>query len=296
VPKKYDPHVAAPLVFVFHGGGGWGDGMRAITLNKFERIADDEGQIIVYPDGLMYTSPTTGRKERHWNDNRLTTGTEFPHVDRTDDAGFVRELVNTLGNILTVDKRRIYATGLSNGGMFSLRLACELSDIIAAVASVAGCAIPEKTYQCIPREPVSVMLIESVDDPMVPYKGGSLPNNRGDVVAVESVLDKWVRNNGCEPAAQVKLLPRLFRDGTTVTQYTYINGKQDTETVLYKLTGAGHTWPGGKDFKALNLIGKIRKNTDIQLGVTSKNIDATKAIMEFFSRHSKIKGSDLNNQ
>ena len=281
VPKSYSSGKAAPLIFVFHGGGGSGDNMRdKMTLKQFDRIADKEGQIIVYPDGISTKGDVTS--ERHWNDNRWQPGTEFEHMDDVDDVGFVKAMIEALDEKLNIDKNRVYAAGISNGAMFSMRLACELSDTLAAVACVAGCSVPQRTHSCVPSQPVSVLMIQSIDDQYVPWEGGpvySLRGPRGDVVGIEKVTQKWVSYDGCNPEPVHMQDPDIADDGTTVSHEVYRGCKDGTEVILYKMKGAGHTWPDGWE----PLLAKMKE----LFGKTCRDINATDIIVEFFNRHPK---------
>ena len=281
VPRSYTDSKAAPLVFVFHGGGGAGKNMREkITLGQFDCIADREGQIIVYPDGLSTKGDVTA--ERHWNDNRWEPGTEFEHMDDVDDIGFVKEMIEILDDKLNIDKNRIYAAGFSNGAMFSMRLACELSDTLAAVACVGGCSVPRRTYSCAPLEPISILMIQSKDDQYLPWEDGpiySLRGPRGDVIGIEKVAKKWASYDGCRIDPIHIQDPDIADDGTTVSHYVYSGCKDGREVILYEIIGGGHTWPGA--WEPL-----LRKMKEV-FGRTSKDINATTLIMDFFNRHPK---------
>jgi polyhydroxybutyrate depolymerase len=138
VPPHLAPGRAAALVLAFHGGGTHDWSMPGLT--HFDPLADREGFLVAYPDGL----------DRSWNDGR--------GMSAADDVAFVRAVIEDIERSHDVDPRRIYATGISNGGFFSNKLACDLSDKIAAVASVAA-TMPEKLVSaCKPSRPVSVTL------------------------------------------------------------------------------------------------------------------------------------------
>lgn len=281
VPKSYRNFKAAPLIFVFHGGGGSGEDMHdRMTLKQFDNIAESQGQIIVYPDGLLTEGDV--KSERHWNDNRWQEGTEFSHMNEVDDVGFVLEMINVLSEKLNIDKNKIYATGFSNGAMLSMRLACELSDKLAAVACVGGCAVPQRTYACIPSQPVSMLMIQSTDDPYVPWEGGelfSLRGPRGDVVGIEKVLEKWVSYDRCNLDPVSIQDPDIADDGTTVSHEVYGGCAAGTEVTIYRIKGAGHTWPGGWE----PLLSKMKE----VFGRTSRDINATEIIVDFFNNHPK---------
>ena len=179
---------------------------------------------------------------------------------------------------MPIDRRRIYATGLSNGGMMAHRLAAEAGDIIAAVAPVAGgMVLPAiKSPRAVP-----VMHIHSVDDPRALYNGGlgppfPLTNSRVLHPNIDQMILRWVKHDGC--AAQAAVAERRAdHDGRahTATHYVYSDCRNDVEVVLWKLTGAGHVWPGGKA-KVLERI----------LGPSTDIIDANQEMWNFFKRFS----------
>lgn len=155
VPSTWRRGRPAPLVLVFHGGGGQARGIAPHT--GFSRLAEREGFIVAYPEGL----------NRRWNDGRAYAATH-------DDVGFVRALLDTLGRELGIDPGRVYATGISNGAMFSYRLACDLPGVLAAVAPVAGAMPADLAPGCAHTEPVSVLAFQGTADPLMPYAGGGV--------------------------------------------------------------------------------------------------------------------------
>lgn len=263
VPARYDKAKSMPLVLVFHGGGGRGANMPRFT--GFDKLADSEGFIAVYPDGI----------DHHWNDGREN---DDPAVD---DVAFVSALLDQLESSYNIDRKRIFATGISNGGFFSQRLACDLSNRIAAVASVAATMPAELMKRAAPSRPVSVMLIDGTADPLVPYEGGTVGAELGGVgrggtaASAPDTIAFWARRDRCSAKPVVEDLPdRDPADGVRVRRETHAGGADGTEVVLYTVEGGGHTWPGGVQYLPKRLIGK-----------TSHDIDATEVIWEFFARH-----------
>ena len=262
LPEAYDGTTDLPLVLVFHGGGGTGRGM--IRLTQLDRIADQEGFIVAFPDGY----------ERRWADGRGTTPPELAGID---DAGFVSALIDKLAAELTVDLHQVYATGISNGGFLCQRLACELSDRIAAIATVAATMPYDLASECQPNESVSVMFMFGTDDPLVPWEGGELTvGARGRILSVDAAVVKWVEINGCATTPTVTYEPDAADDGTRVRREAYAGGKGGTEVVLYVIEDGGHTWPGGWQYLPERIIGK-----------TSRDIDASEIIWDFFRNHPK---------
>src|SRR5215210_833768 len=145
LPSTWHRGQPAPLVLVFHGGGGRAKSIAPHT--GFSRLAERDGFIVAYPEGL------NGR----WNDGRGYAATH-------DDVGFVRVLLDTLQRELGIDPHRIYATGISNGAMFSYRLACDLPGALAAIAPVAGAMPADLEPGCAHTQPVSVLAFQGTAD------------------------------------------------------------------------------------------------------------------------------------
>ena len=154
VPAGMDKTKPAPLLFVLHGSAGSGEDMMVVTQRGFERIADKEKIVVVYPDAL----------ERRWNEQDGTV----------DDAAFLLAVADKLISDGLVDRKRVYLAGISNGGMMAQRMACEHADRVAGIASVAG-SLPEKLAEkCKPLQTIPVILIHGTEDPIVPWGGGAV--------------------------------------------------------------------------------------------------------------------------
>ena len=260
----------APVVLNFHGGGGNAGVHKWYT--RMDETAEREGFVAVYPNG---TGGFAGRFLT-WNAGPCCGPAAASNID---DVGFVLALLDDLAARTPVDRTRIYATGLSNGSMMAYRLAAEASRRFAAVAGVAG-AMTLTRFS--PGRPVPVMHIHSVDDGRALYDGGLGPafpftDTRVFHSSVESMLEKWRTHNGCPTSARIgKTIkgPADSADAThTATRYTFAPCRAGTEIVLWKLTGAGHVWPGGQhDF--LRLL----------LGPGTAVIDANKEMWTFFRR------------
>lgn len=261
VPSKLEAKPA--LVLNFHGGGG-----NAPAHQKYVRmdpVADREGFLVAYPEG---TGPFDGKFET-WNAGGCC-GTAVR--DNVDDVGFVKRLLADIARRQPYDPARVYATGLSNGAMMTYRLAAELSDRIAAIAPVAGSIAVEHFPTALP---VPVLQIHSIDDPRALYAGGLGPpfpmtNSRVMHLAVETGVGEWARFNGCGTPMEQR--DRKEAQGHTATLYVYPRCR--AEVLLWKLTGAGHVWPGGEPDYFPRLLGA---------GTTV--IDANEEIWRFFARH-----------
>ena len=255
VPEDLPSGRPAPLVLVFHGGGGHDWNMPGFT--HFDDLADHEGFVVAYPDAV----------NRNWNDSR--------DVSTADDVGFTRALIDDVSRAHSIDPHRIYATGISNGGFFSNRLACDLADKIAAIASVAATMPEPLVGACKPSRPISVMYIQGTEDPLVPINGGKIGfkrgRSRGECISLADSEAYWLKNDRISSALVANNLPDRFDDGTHVRREVWSGGADDTEVVAYTIGGGGHTWPGGPQYLPALIVGKA-----------SQNLNATRTIWEFF--------------
>ncbi|NNE68610.1 MAG: prolyl oligopeptidase family serine peptidase [Pyrinomonadaceae bacterium] len=265
VPKGVSKNRDLPLVFVLHGGGG--TGLRMERWLGFTALARKDKFIAVYPDGIG----------KNWNDGRETNRSRA-HRENIDDLAFVKEMVDEISRTYNVDENRIFATGPSNGGFFSNFVAAQMSDTFAAIAPVIG-GIADPFYKRFdPSEPVSVFFIQGTADPLVPYNGGTVARNRGKLISTDRAIGLWNKANGTNKRPVRGDLPDTNRrDGCKVETYTWKNGRNQTEVVLYKAVGGGHTWPGASQYAPKFLIGGV-----------CRDFDATKAVWEFFKSHPKI--------
>jgi polyhydroxybutyrate depolymerase len=267
-PSSHKSSPKTPLVLVLHGGGR-GDGLTPAKYLGFTSVADSEGFIVVYPNGI----------DAYWRDGRGYTH-RGESDDSVDDVGFISKLIDHLVRVNKADPKRVYVTGISNGGMMTLRLGCELSSKLAAIAPIAA-NIPENIVaSCRPDLPLPVLLMNGTDDPMVPYDGGHVHFFRrkmGEVVSTSETVSFWVKHNRCNAVPDVNELPdRDLRDHSQVQVATYSNPSNGCEVVLYTIKGGGHTLPGSDTPDIPRILG--RKNNDI---------DGAEVIWGFFKRHSR---------
>ena len=255
VPAKRSP---MPLVLVFHGGGGRGRGM--VRLTGFDDLADRYGFVVVYPDGLR----------RQWNDGRL------PFNNGADDVAFVSALIDRIAQDYPIDRKRVYATGMSNGAMFSQRLGCELADRIAAIAPVSGNMPSALAPTCRPARPVSVIEINGTDDPLVPFAGGNVISPRmGTVLSSPDTVAFWAKVDGCRHDPTSTALPAIAPpDGTSIVREVFGGCRAGTAVTFYRVNGGGHTWPQGLQYLPRSIIGPA-----------SRQLDASDTIVRFFLAH-----------
>jgi polyhydroxybutyrate depolymerase len=263
VPAREHSEKPLPLVLALHGRLGNGEGQE--RLSHFDAVSDAHGFIVVYPDGL----------DRSWADGRGATPSDKNGVN---DTKFISELIEKLSREYRIDEKRIYATGMSNGGFMSGRLACELSLKIAAVAIVAASFSDNIAGTCHPEKPISVLVMQGTADPLVPFDGGPLGNkrDRGNLFSHADAVKKWADVEACVAAPVKHHIPNEVGDGTSIDVTTYSACDGRTEVIDYVIINGGHAWPGGMQYLGERLIGK-----------TSKNLDASEVIWRFFSVHSR---------
>lgn len=248
------------LVLNLHGGGGTGAGQRGLT--DFDSVADANGLLVVYPDGY----------DKSWGDGR---GAAPADRKRLDDVGFLVSLVTKLRDDFHVPTGHVFATGMSNGGFMSNRLACERADVFAAIAPISGTL--GVGVACNPSRPVSVLDAHGTGDPVVPYNGGDVRGRGGlsHAISVTSLLDKWRAVDRCQGPPMVEDLPPV-NDGTVVRRYQSEGCAEGTDVVLYRIEKGGHTWPGGKQYLPKTVI-----------GATTRVFDGSQVIAEFFLTHGR---------
>ncbi len=173
IPAGLAGTTPAPIVLVLHGGGGNGRGMERLT--GFSRLADRERFIVVYPDAV----------DGNWVDGRVGMRTEA-HRKGIDDVAFIAALLDEVARRRPIDAKRVFATGISNGGIFSHYLAANLADRIVAIAPVAG-GLADPFYRAFaPSQPVSVFILQGTADPLMPFDGGAVAwGGRGQIIAAD---------------------------------------------------------------------------------------------------------------
>ncbi|HEY2798536.1 MAG TPA: PHB depolymerase family esterase [Thermoanaerobaculia bacterium] len=263
VPHGLPADKPAALVLVFHGGRGEGATMERLV--EFDALADREGFLVAYPDGVG----------KQWNDGREVA--EFESFrEKVDDVAFVSALIDAIAKDHRVDPRRIFATGISNGGIFSHFLAARLAGRIAAIAPVAGGIAEPFRASFQPERPVSVLMMNGTEDPLVPYHGGSVGGGKhGRVLDTDEAARMWAAADGCAKDTRVETLPDADpHDGCRVRRSRWTGGREGTEVVLYTFERGGHTWPGGPQYLPRLMIGRV-----------CHDVDATRVIWEFFKAH-----------
>ena len=264
LPPGYNNSRSFPVVIFLHGGGG---SIQGAYKDGLDKASDKFGFILAVPagTGILPNILLT------WNAGEWSGGSccGRAYNNNIDDIGFISQMIDELKKEFNVDENRFYATGISNGAMMSYRLACELSDKIAAVAAVAAPAIPQG---CVPSRPVSIMQINGTADPAVPFNGGQGGGVLGKTFQsppAQELVDSWIKMNEC-PTNQAT----TYQKGK-VTFITYGPCKDGVEVEFCKVEGMGHTWPSGDQYMPISKVGPVSYDISFE------------QIWEFFQKHPK---------
>ena len=249
-----------PLIIALHGGGSrWDKFAYKTTQSKLLNAANDKQAVVIFPQGM----------KNHWNDGRK-------HLDNgIDDVNFISSLIDYSIKNYGVDKSKIYVVGFSNGGFMSIRLAIELPDKITGVAAVSA-QLSEVLQHKKMKGNVSFMLINGSQDPIVPYRGGEMKSfkfakSRGTLLSTQETLNYFLAGNQCSNDKEKTYFNNKKFDKTSISIENYSKCKDNTRVKLITVNGGGHTWPGGKQYLPVKLIGKV-----------SREIDAGKEVIDFF--------------
>lgn len=267
VPPSYDDSEAVPLVFSFHGLGR--DPAEQQKLTRLVFLAEEEGFIVVFPastalEGDHEVLPALPNANIQWN---IGLPRSLQYFEDVDDVGFVEATIDYLADEYNIDKTQVYATGFSNGAMFSYYLAAKIPDKIAGIGAV-GAGAPFNIAEIKEElKPVSVIIIMGTEDPIVPFEG-----IESFFMSAEATAAFWVEINGITSEPQVKYLdPIKDDDPTRIKRTAWTEGLDDTAVILYTVEGGGHTWPGGHQYFPEEFI-----------GLTSQQLDGSAAIWKDF--------------
>lgn len=263
VPAGWSAGADLPLVLAFHGAGSDPTNLR--TVSGLGAVADELDFLVAYPEAA------TG----DWNTECLECGSDAV-VDEIDDLGLVSDLVDRIDADIGVDRRRVYAVGISNGALFVHYLACAAQGTITAVASVAATLLaPEHVPACEDVRPVPIAFFLGSDDTFFPPEGKLAGNDIVHVrlLSIAESVAAWTARDGCDDPPAVTELPDLEDDGTTVRRERYSGCDGGAEVVYYAIEGGGHTWPGS-GVASGGLLGR-----------TSHEISASDIAARFFLEH-----------
>ncbi len=246
VPAAYDPTKPTPFVINFHGYTS--NGMQQAAVSNMSAKADTAHFVVAYPEG---TGSPTGFNAG------ACCGQAAQNM--VDDIGLTRAIIAEAGTRLCLDGKRVFVTGFSNGGFMSHRIACELADVVAAIAPVSGVlGIPAAS--CTPARPISVLDFHGMSDTTVPY-GGDAQNGWP---SVQDTFTGWAMRDHCQDATPAQ----TYQNGD-VTCMTYSHCDAGVEVTLCTVSDGGHAWPG----------------SPVPLPGTTQSLSATDAMWTFFSAH-----------
>lgn len=254
VPATASADVPAPVLFVYHGAEQPTAHMRALA--GIEQFADPQGYITVYPEGVQLG----------WAVGSITG----PDLAGVDDVRFTRAMLVALSASLNIDPARVFATGFSNGAMFTHKLGCDGADVISAIASVGATMLQNVAEMCAPVRPISTLFLHGTEDISFPWDG-----RVGDPLLVlmgaEETLTTWAEISACDPGPSIESLPDISADATTVELREFGGCSAGARLAFYVINGGGHTWPGSPNPLPASTFGR-----------TSQDITASREIIEFF--------------
>lgn len=262
VPERRKKYMA--LVVVLHGGGGTYERIR--RYSGFNKLARREQFVVVYP----------GAAGKQWNDGRDPS--RYRNGEgANNDIGYLSALIDRVVGDLQLNPDRVYVAGPSNGGMMSFRVACELSDKVAAVTAVIANMPARLARNCNPTRPVPVQLVNGTADRWVPYNGGKVSangfGNYGRVMSTNASIEYWLAKNRCRtPGQALPVRNASAGDGTTVDGRVWPRCAGRSEVRLVRVVGGGHTWAG------------TRSPAPRFLGLSSEEFRAEEEIWRFVSR------------
>ncbi len=253
-PDSPAPAGGRPLVIVLHGGGGTARALVRSTRGRFNELAETNGSLVAYPDAI----------DRSWDFGEGVVSEAM--TTRRDDLAFLSTMVRAIGQTRQLDHDRVFATGISRGGQASYFLACKRPGLLRAIAPVAMPLPDFLADDCRRVAPTPLLLMNGTDDPIVPYDGGPITigrRERGDVLSTDATMEFFRTRNRCDPRTYTIRLGAVDR----------IEWRNcAAPTVLYRVNGGGHTWPGERSLLPAQIVGK-----------TNRDISATDEIWKFFS-------------
>jgi polyhydroxybutyrate depolymerase len=267
-PPNFNTTTQRALVVSLHGGSG--NMVNAQGFSMLNPVSDQNNFIVAWPQGYGIAPPGFS-----WADGRNTSADQAG----VDDIGFIDKLIDTLITRYNVDTNKIYICGFSNGGFMVQRLACQLPDRFAAMASL-GSSMDTVLYQnCNPSKPIPMAFFNGTADPAMPYGGGPMQNPQViPVVPVDTTVQFWVTHNNCQTASPVFNFPDTFTtDNSTAELYTFTNCDCNADVKFYKLINGGHTWPGVYVATQASVLGN-----------TNRDINASVELWNFFIEYTSL--------
>ncbi len=275
-PYSYNRKIPLPAVLVLHGG--YGSAKYAEKQTWMSKAADKHAFIAVYPEALIGPeNPDSNLKYQHWNGGPRVDPNKSPVVD---DVGFISAMLDKLEMDFNIDPKRIYVTGISNGGTMAYRLACQLSDRIAAIAPVAA---NQLSIECNPIRPVSIIHFHGEEDLFIPLKGGIGPKLPDYWNPVNTTLSEWAERNACQRIGESVI-------SMQAACTTHMACEDDSVVTLCVVRNHGHTWPGkgvymGSTACQFNPNGFICRRLKKEIGRRNYAFPVDDIVWEFFKKH-----------
>lgn len=224
VPIAYsDDSASVPLFFNFHGGGGTAAGQ--MYISDMRSMADIHNVILIYPQGSSLSNGSS-----HWNSSFEAENSK----SSTNDFDFISTIINKVSSNYNINQNRIYACGFSNGGDFSISLACYLSDKITAIASVSGLMSSESIDNCNPLHKTGVMIFNGTADFARPY--GGIPDY---YLSVHDAIGYWTEFNEIDSSSVMNINDQ---NGNIIEHTSYFKDLDRLLIENYKIIDGGHDW------------------------------------------------------
>jgi len=273
VPQSYDEDEATPVFILLHGRFGNGAGTASYT--QVNPLAEKEGFIGVYPDGLD-NKRSGAPRDSGWNYVRDVP--YFPGADEHDDTEFIQNVIDDLSQDLNIDRDRIYVAGLSNGGFMVQRLACDAPGYFAGYASVAGAGFGGMETVCEGDESVNMLVMHGTLDNNIQWNGNpqTLPNGETfyGALPIPTLVEYWAQRMQCTGSEREDVDIPEVDDETGLAIFTATGCRNDAELLVYAIINGGHNWPG--------IDGGIPSQVAGQINL---DVNATQVIWDFFSSH-----------
>lgn len=256
VPKNIKKN--APLVVAIHGYTS--SAKTLMGYSGINQIADKEGFLVAYPQGTKDSR----------DNNFFNVGYEFHSDSKVNDVNFIREIVLNLTKDYKLNSKRVFATGMSNGGDMSYLLACTSSDLFTAVAPVAGVMMKDTLENCNPEKKIPIFEIHGTKDSISKFEGDMNNEDKwGAYYDLPSTIEFWVNKHALNEKETIQLKNKNTEDGTTITFERYWSDESQREVWFYIVNDGNHTWPG---------------MTGLFSRTANQDINSAEEIWKFFSK------------
>ena len=256
VPKNIKEN--APLVVAIHGYTS--SAKTLMGYSGINQVADKEGFLVAYPQGTKDSR----------DNNFFNVGYEFHSDSKVNDVHFIREIVLNLTKDFKLNSKKVFATGMSNGGDMSYLLACTSSDLFTAVAPVAGVMMKDTLENCNPEKKIPIFEIHGTKDSISKFEGDMNNEDKwGAYYDLPSTIEFWVNKHALSEKETIQLENKNTEDGTTITFERYWSDESQREVWFYIVNGGNHTWPG-----MTGLFGRT----------ANQDINTAEEIWKFFNR------------